>query len=88
MGVIGWIIIGGLAGWLASIVTGTNERFGWLANILIGIAGAFIGGLIFGYARGDAVFDFSFLSLLVAFAGAVILLLILRLFMGTRTARR
>ncbi|OFW59474.1 MAG: hypothetical protein A2V52_04960 [Actinobacteria bacterium RBG_19FT_COMBO_54_7] len=81
MGIIGWIIIGGIAGWLATLVTGTNARFGWIANIIIGIVGAFIGGLIFGYARGEKVFTFSIWSLLVAFVGAVILLFILRLFM-------
>ncbi len=44
--IIAWIIFGGLAGWLASVVMGTNKNIGDLANVLVGIAGAFIGGLI------------------------------------------
>ena len=80
MGIIGWIIIGGIAGWLASIITGTNKQFGILYNILIGIAGAFIGGLIFGYVTDpDKAFDFGIWSLLIALLGAVILLFVLKL---------
>lgn len=80
MGVIGWIIIGGIAGWLASIITGTNKKFGIFYNILIGIAGAFIGGLVFGYVTdSEKAFDFGIWSLLVALGGAVVLLFILKL---------
>lgn len=86
MGIIGWLIIGGIAGWLATMVTGANERFGWIANVVIGIVGACIGGLVFGYASSEKAFTFSIWSLLVAFLGAVMLLLILRLFMRKRTA--
>ncbi len=80
MGVIGWIVIGGIAGWLASMITGTNKKFGIFYNILIGIAGAFIGGLIFGYVIDpDKHFEFGIWSLLVAVLGAVILLFVLKL---------
>ena len=43
MGIITWIIIGALAGWIASIITGTNEQMGAFANIIVGIIGALIG---------------------------------------------
>jgi uncharacterized membrane protein YeaQ/YmgE (transglycosylase-associated protein family) len=45
MGIIGWLIIGAIAGWLASLVTGNDRRMGAGANILVGIIGGFIGGL-------------------------------------------
>ena len=51
MGILLWIIFGALAGWLASVIMDTNESQGWLGNIIIGIAGAFIGGAI-GQALG------------------------------------
>lgn len=78
--IITWIILGALAGWIASIITGTNNRVnGWM-NVGIGILGAFIGGLalqLFGIPL-DAGFNVS--SLLTAVAGAVILLLVMRAF--------
>lgn len=80
MGIIGWIIIGGIAGWLASLITGTGKKFGIFYNILIGVAGAFIGGLIFGYVTDpDKAFHFGIKSLLIALLGAVILLFVLKL---------
>ncbi len=80
MGVIGWIIIGGLAGWIASLITGTSKKFGIFYNILIGIAGAFIGGLVFGYVTDpDKAFDFGIWSFLIALGGAIVLLLLLKL---------
>ncbi|MHB8780744.1 MAG: GlsB/YeaQ/YmgE family stress response membrane protein [Candidatus Geothermincolia bacterium] len=83
MGIIGWIIIGGLAGWLASIVTGTDHRFGALMNIVIGIVGGLIGGFIFNAAGERGILDFSGWSFLVALIGSVILLLGVRLFSGS-----
>ena len=52
MGIILWIIFGALVGWLASLVMGTDAKQGALGNILLGILGAFLGGLLmnmFGY---------------------------------------
>ena len=46
MGVILWIIFGALVGWIASIIMGTNNEQGGLANIAIGIIGAIIGGIM------------------------------------------
>lgn len=77
MGIILWLIFGALAGWIASILVGNNENQGWIGNIVIGIAGAFIGGSI---ARalgiGNGVDDFDLGSLLVAIGGACLLLFI------------
>lgn len=44
MGIISWIIVGALAGWIASMIMGKNAQMGALANIGVGVVGAFIGG--------------------------------------------
>ncbi len=85
MGILGWIVIGGLAGWLASLLMGTNRRQGCLADVLIGIVGALLGGFIFSLFGGVGVTGFNLWSLFVAFVGAVVLLLILRAFQRPRT---
>jgi len=77
MGIISWIIIGALAGWIASMITGNNRKMGAGKNILAGIAGAFIGGFIMNLIGGTGITGFNLWSLLVATGGAVILLLII-----------
>lgn len=79
MSIIGWIVLGGIAGWLASLITGRNERMGCLANIAIGIVGAFIGGFVFAQLGEAGVTGFNLYSLLVAVIGAIILLVIVGL---------
>ncbi|MEM5780421.1 MAG: GlsB/YeaQ/YmgE family stress response membrane protein [Lawsonibacter sp.] len=76
MGIIGWIIIGALAGWIASLVTGNDKRMGAGMNILVGIIGGVIGGIIMNVLGGSGVTGFNLWSLLVATIGAVILLFI------------
>ncbi len=79
MGIIAWIIFGALAGWVASLIAGTNERQGCLMNIVIGVAGAFVAGLLANLLFGvDVVFDFDIRSFLIAVLGALLLLLIFR----------
>lgn len=78
MGFIGWIILGGLAGWIASMIAKTDESMGVLANIIVGIIGAFIGGFVFSFFGGEGVNGFNIYSFVVALVGAVILLLIVR----------
>jgi uncharacterized membrane protein YeaQ/YmgE (transglycosylase-associated protein family) len=75
-----WIIFGALAGWIASIVMGKNKKMGALANIIVGVVGAFIGGKIMELFGAQGVTGFNFPSLLVAIVGAVVLLFILGLF--------
>ncbi|WP_394523353.1 GlsB/YeaQ/YmgE family stress response membrane protein [Lacrimispora sp. JR3] len=74
MGIIGWIIIGALAGWLASMVTGNNKNMGALSNIVVGIIGGFIGGFVMNLLGGVGVTGFNLWSLLVAFIGSLICL--------------
>jgi uncharacterized membrane protein YeaQ/YmgE (transglycosylase-associated protein family) len=78
VGWIGYIIIGGIAGWLASkIVRGGGS--GILMDIVVGIVGAFITGLILNQLGYDVDSGGYWFTFLIAFAGAVVLLLIIRL---------
>jgi uncharacterized membrane protein YeaQ/YmgE (transglycosylase-associated protein family) len=72
--IIGWIILGGLAGWIASMITGRNNQQGCLMNIVVGVVGAAIGGALIGFLGGDGVSGFNLTSLIVAVIGAVVLL--------------
>lgn len=74
MGIITWIILGGLAGWIASMIQGTDAQMGVLANIFVGIVGAFVGGFIFSLFGGEGVTGFNLYSALVAVVGAVVVL--------------
>ncbi|MBC7316152.1 MAG: GlsB/YeaQ/YmgE family stress response membrane protein [Chloroflexi bacterium] len=77
MGPISWIIFGALAGWVASIIAGTNRRQGCLMDIIVGIVGALIGGLIMELLGGvKPDWGFNLPSFGVAVLGAIILLVI------------
>ena len=84
MGIISWIVLGGIAGWLASIITKRNSRMGCIANIIAGIVGAAVGGWVFSLFGGQGVTGFNLPSLLVAFVGAVIVLAIVNLVFGRK----
>ena len=79
MGIISWIVLGGLAGWIASMVTGKNRSMGLVLNIVVGIVGAVIGGFVFSLLGGAGVTGFNLWSFFVSFVGAVILLAIIGL---------
>jgi uncharacterized membrane protein YeaQ/YmgE (transglycosylase-associated protein family) len=84
-GFLGWIILGGLAGWIASKIMKTDAQMGILMNIVVGIVGGLLGGWLlslFGVnvAGGGLIF-----SMLTAIAGAVLLLFLVGLVMGRRT---
>ena len=76
---LGWIIIGGLAGWVASKFMGTDAEQGVLANVIVGVIGAFLGGFVMNMIGGQGITGFNIWSFLVALLGAVILLWIIRL---------
>ena len=76
MEIIIWIIFGGLVGWIASMIMGTNQQQGMLLNIIVGILGAILGGWFFGHS---AVNSFSLRSFVVALIGAVVLITIVKL---------
>jgi len=80
MGWLAWIIVGGVAGWLASVVM--HSRQGLVMDIVVGIIGAFIGGFLLNAIGTPGVTGFNIWSVIVAFIGAVVLLGVLRLFSG------
>lgn len=80
MGILAWIIVGGVAGWLASIVMGTNQQQGLVMDIVLGIVGAIVGGFVLGLLGlgGADGLNFSIGSLVTAFIGAVIVIFVWR----------
>lgn len=79
MNIIVWLVVGGIIGWLASIIMRTDAQQGIFLNIVVGIIGAFIGGLIFtGGSINNA--GLNLYSFLVSLLGAVVLLAIVNLF--------
>lgn len=75
-----WIVFGGLAGWIASIIVGKNTQMGLLGNVAVGVIGAFIGGLLL---PNDAD-QFDIGSFVAAVIGAVLLLVVVNLITGRR----
>ncbi|MBK7914958.1 MAG: GlsB/YeaQ/YmgE family stress response membrane protein [Chloroflexi bacterium] len=84
MGILSWIIFGALAGWMASMVMGRNNQMGCLANIVVGIIGAVVGGWIMSFFGKAGVTGFDLVSFVVAVIGAVVFLGILNLLTGRR----
>ena len=78
-----WVIVGAIAGWLASIVMKTNGQQGLIQDIMVGVIGGVIGGFLFNtFGVGGAVTGLNVTSIVVAFIGAVVLLGLLRVFSG------
>jgi uncharacterized membrane protein YeaQ/YmgE (transglycosylase-associated protein family) len=78
-----WIIVGGILGWLASMVMRTNAQQGILLNIIVGIVGAFVAGIVLTPLLGIGTINqnnFSLPALLVSLVGAIILLAVVNLF--------
>ena len=86
MGIIGWIILGGIAGWIASIINGSNERQGLVGNIVVGVVGGLLGGFILGLFGIDGVNGFNLFSLLVALLGSIILLWVWNMITSRKTS--
>lgn len=74
MSILAWIIVGGIAGWIASMIMNTDAQQGIMMNIIVGIVGAFIGGLIFSFLGFGGLTGLSLYSILVAVVGAMVLL--------------
>ena len=78
--IIGWIIVGLIAGWITGKIM-KGSGYGVIMDIIVGIVGALIGGFILGaLGLGGGFTGFNLISLVTAFIGAVILLLLVRLF--------
>jgi uncharacterized membrane protein YeaQ/YmgE (transglycosylase-associated protein family) len=83
MNIIVWLIIGGIVGWIASLIMRTDGQQGILLNIVVGVVGAFLGGLLLSPILGAGTINNSGLSVgtfVVSLGGAVILLAIVNLF--------
>jgi uncharacterized membrane protein YeaQ/YmgE (transglycosylase-associated protein family) len=91
MNFIIWLIVGGVIGWVASILMGTNKQQGILLNVIVGIVGAFVGGLVLTPFFGIATINqdnFSLPGLMVSLFGAIILLALVSLLRGGGLRRR
>lgn len=84
MDLIAWVVLGALAGWIASLITSTDDQYGAVGNIVVGIIGAFVGGLVVRMFGGSGATGLNIPSLLTAVLGAVILLSLIR---GYRRSR-
>lgn len=87
MGYIAWLVLGALAGWLASMLMGKDSEMGAFANITIGIVGAFIGGFIFNLIGASGVTGFNIWSVIVAVIGSCVLLYIVNKFRGNESTK-
>lgn len=87
MGIIVWLVMGGLVGWIASMIMGTNAQQGIILNIVVGIVGALIGGWLLGPLLGTGSINdaITIMSFIVSLIGAVLLLAILRFFQRSST---
>lgn len=77
-GIIGWIILGGIAGWIASIIMKTNDSMGIPLNIVVGVIGGLLGGFLLGLLGVDVAGGGMIFSMLTAILGACILLFIVK----------
>ena len=83
MNIIIWLIVGGLIGWLASLVMRTDAQQGLILNVVVGIVGALLGGFLLSPLIGSGTINqsnFSLPALVVSFGGAIILLFIVNMF--------
>jgi uncharacterized membrane protein YeaQ/YmgE (transglycosylase-associated protein family) len=85
MGILAWIVVGLIAGWLAGELM-RGSGFGLLGNIVVGIVGALLGGFLATalFNIPDPITGFDFTTIIVAFLGSVVLLALLRLLRGAR----
>jgi uncharacterized membrane protein YeaQ/YmgE (transglycosylase-associated protein family) len=83
MSILGWIVLGLIAGWIAGVLVKGSD-YGVLGDIILGILGAIVGGWITSTLMGVDVTGFNLESLLVAVLGAIVVIFIARLVPGTR----
>ncbi|MCR4264277.1 MAG: GlsB/YeaQ/YmgE family stress response membrane protein [Candidatus Roizmanbacteria bacterium] len=83
MNLLLWILLGLLAGWISSLIMKTDSQQGMLMDIVFGVVGAFVGGLVFNFFGLSGVTGFNVWSLMVAIVGAVALIVLGRAFSRT-----
>lgn len=88
MNFIIWLVVGGLIGWVASMIMKTDGQQGVILNVVVGIVGALLGGWLLSPLVGAGTVnqgDFSLMGLLVSLGGAVVLLFVVNLMRGVLT---
>ena len=86
MGIILWIVLGALAGWIASMIVKTDSEQGFFGDVILGIIGAVVGGFLFNMFGASGVTGFNLYSILVAVIGAIVVVFIGRAILGGRGA--
>jgi uncharacterized membrane protein YeaQ/YmgE (transglycosylase-associated protein family) len=87
MGIIIWLIVGAIAGWVAGKLVPGDEGYGVIGTIIVGIVGALVGGFIFGAVTGtDWITGFDIGTLVAAIVGAVIVVVVWQMITGRRSA--
>ncbi len=74
MNILLWLLLGLIAGWLASVIMRTNSQQGMFTDIILGVIGAFVGGFLMNFFGQSGVTGFNIYSLIVATLGAVALI--------------
>lgn len=80
MDILLWIIFGGIAGWIASMIIGTDAQQGMIGNIIVGIVGAVLGGFVMNMFGHSGMTGFNFYSFFVSILGSVVLLWVYQAF--------
>jgi uncharacterized membrane protein YeaQ/YmgE (transglycosylase-associated protein family) len=89
MGILSWLIVGGIAGWLAGMLVPGDERFGIVGHVILGIVGALVGGFIAGLViGGDYVTGIHITTIVVATIGAIVVVVAWNLVTRGRSAGR
>lgn len=77
MSIIAWLVVGAIAGWVASAVVPGDERYGWIGGLVAGIVGALVGGFLFGaLTNTDWTTGINIPTLVAAIVGAIIVVLV------------
>lgn len=77
MSIIAWLVVGAIAGWLASMIVPGNERYGWIGGLVVGIVGGVVGGWLFGQFTGqDWTTGINIPTLIAATVGAIVVVLL------------
>jgi uncharacterized membrane protein YeaQ/YmgE (transglycosylase-associated protein family) len=86
MGILSWIVVGLIAGWLAGLIV-KGEGYGCVGDIIVGVIGGLLGGWLASYFlhMGDPMSGINLQSILVAFIGAVIFVILLRMLSGRKS---
>ena len=85
MGIITWIVLGAIAGWLASLVTRTGDEHSFGMDIILGVAGAIVGGLLADLLGGYGITGLDIRSIIIATLGAVVLIFVVHAFRSGRS---